>query len=222
MTLQEQYNSIKKYGYVQDNKTDENGMEHSGANGQFVSKGEAGTEPKKKGVAAKLRDEFNKNTDKYLNTDFTNKSSGIKAAFTGKSQQELRSRTDHTKKNGFTIQEHFEVANQIKELFENAHLIKEHDDVKHNDDNLKIERYLSRPILLKSGKKARACITVKHTLDKDGRLVYSIEAMDIKNALEKTRAKGQHQDGTSPNNSNITHDHTKVKSLWDLYQQLRA
>ncbi len=47
-----------KYGYTLDNKTDANGAEH-GNNGQFVSKGgnsgEKKEEPKKKGVAAKLR-----------------------------------------------------------------------------------------------------------------------------------------------------------------------
>lgn len=75
--------------------------------------------------------------------------------------------------------------------------------------DLRIERFLSKEITLKSGKKARVCITVKHSLDKNGRLIYSIEAMDIKNALEKTRAKGQPSSGLS-NNSNIAQDYTVV------------
>lgn len=48
MTLTEQFISIKKYGYVLDNKTDANGMEHSGANGQFVEKGGSGESQKSK------------------------------------------------------------------------------------------------------------------------------------------------------------------------------
>lgn len=55
MTLAQQFNSFKKYGYILDNKTDANGMEHSGANGQFVSKGENSSEaPKKKKGALKV------------------------------------------------------------------------------------------------------------------------------------------------------------------------
>lgn len=38
MTIQEMFNSIKKCGYVADNKTDGNGAEH-GNDGRFVAKG---------------------------------------------------------------------------------------------------------------------------------------------------------------------------------------
>lgn len=156
-----------------------------------------------------------------MNTDFRNKATGISASFTGKSQKELRSRTINTKENGFTLQEHFEAANQIKELFENSELIKEHKDLKHNDENLRIERFLSQTIKLKSGKEARACITVKHTLNVNGRLVYSLEAMDIKNALAKTRAKGQDHKGDSSSNSNITDNAPEVKSIAGLWQMIK-
>ena len=173
--------------------------------------GNGGDEPpKNKGIAAKLREQFNKNTDKYLGKSFENKATGISANFSTESQRELRSRTQNTKSNGFTLQEHFEVANQIKELFENATLEKTHDDTKHGDKDVKIERFLSKEVTLKSGKKVQACITVKHTLSKDGRTIYSIEAMDIKNALEKTRAKGQDLKGDLPDNSNIAQDNSGV------------
>lgn len=108
-----------KYGYILDSKTDANGAEH-GNNGQFVSKGGNGgkskEEQKKLGVAAKLRKDFDENTKKYLNTDFKNASTGIAARFSTESQRELKSRTVNSKDNGFTLQEHFEMANQIKEL----------------------------------------------------------------------------------------------------------
>lgn len=150
-----------------------------------------GTIQKPERVTAKLREEFTKNTNKYVNTDFSNKKTGIKARFSKESQKEIKSRLNNSKSNGFTIQEHFEVANQIKELFENATLEKEHSDVKHNQSDVRIERFLSLPIKLNNGKTVQACITVKHTLSKNGRNIYSLETMDIKNALEKTRAKGQ-------------------------------
>ncbi|MBQ3826476.1 MAG: hypothetical protein II811_10120, partial [Spirochaetaceae bacterium] len=165
---------------------------------------------KKKGVAARLRDEFTENTNKYLDHSFKNNATGIEAKFSKESQKELKSRTDNTKSNGFTLKEHFEVANQIKELFENATLENTHDDTKHGENNVKIERFLSKEITLKSGKKAQACITVKHSLDKDGRIIYSLEAMDIKNALEKTRAKGQPNNRTVHTSESITHTSDSV------------
>lgn len=214
-----------KHGYILDNKTDANGAEHGG-NGQFVSKGgssgEKKEEPKKLGVAAKLRKDFDENTKKYLNTDFKNASTGINARFSTESQKELRSMTIDSKKNGFTLQEHFEMANQIKKLFENADLIKEHPDGKHGDKNVRIKRFLSKAVKLKSGKIAQACITVKYTIDKNKHLVYSLEAMGIKNALEKTRAKGQDHKGDLPNNPTITHDSTKIKSLEDLFRMVKG
>lgn len=218
MTIQEMFNSVKRYGYVTDTEWEE--CDHPrDKNGQFTD-GD-GNSARKQGAAAKLRNEFNRNTSKYLNTDFRNKATGISASFTGKSQKELRSRTINTKENGFTLQEHFEAANQIKELFENSELIKEHKDLKHNDENLRIERFLSQTIKLKSGKEARACITVKHTLNVNGRLVYSLEAMDIKNALAKTRAKGQDHKGDSSSNSNITDNAPEVKSIAGLWQMIK-
>ena len=196
-------------------KEDANGMEHSDNNGRFVSKNGGNDSEKKndkkKGVAARLRDEFKNNTNKYLGDDFENKTSGIKAKFSKESQNEIASRVANSKANGFTIQEHFEVANQIKDLFEGATLENEHPDTKHGHKDVRIERFLSRPIKLKNGKEVQACITVKHSLDKDGRNIYSLETMDIKNALAKTRAKGQPNVSDCPLDHRIPHVYEKVK-----------
>lgn len=223
MTLAQQFNSFKKYGYITD--TDNlpprqwaDGKMHEKKGGEWFVVVE---ENKPKGVAAKLRDEFTENTKKYLDKDFSNKTTGIKARFSKESQKEIKSRVNNSKENGFTIQEHFEVANQIKELFENATLEKEHADTKHNEKNVRIERFLSQPVKLKTGKVVRACITVKHSLDKDGRNIYSLEAMDIKNALEKTRAKGQPKDSVCPLTNTLTHDTAEVKSLSEMFLQLK-
>lgn len=149
----------------------------------------------KKGHAAKLRESFNEKTDAYLGKSIKNKSAGVEASFSSESQKEVRSRTQNSKANGFTIGEHFEMANQIIDLFENATLEKVHDDVKHGNPEIKIERFLSKEKSLSSGKKVKACITVKLSLDKDSRTLYSLEVMDTKKALEQTRAKGQPPNG---------------------------
>ena len=168
------------------------------------------------GVAKQLRDNFNSNTNKYLGKKFTNKKTGIEAEFSTTSQRELRSKLDNSKKNGFTIQEHFELANKIKELFEGASLEKKHKDDKNNDENVNIERFLSEPVLLSTGKKVQACITVKYILNKDGHYVYSLETMDIKNALAKTRAKGGDHIGDSPNTNN---NNTNVENVNEVKPQ---
>ena len=217
MTIQEMFDSVKRYGYVADAEWEESDHPRD-ENGQFTDGGDSG---KKLGAAAKLRDEFNRNTSKYLNTDFKNKATGINARFSNESQREIRSNIYNSKMNGFTIQEHFEVANQIKELFEDSELVKEHSDTKHNQPNVKMERFLSKPLKLKSGKEVRACITVKHSLDKNGHNIYSLETMDIKNALEKTRAKGQPQNRGLSNELNIAHDTAEVKSIAELWQIIK-
>ncbi|MDD6485876.1 MAG: hypothetical protein PUF61_02885 [Spirochaetales bacterium] len=58
---------------------------------------------------------------------------------------------------------------------------------------IKIERFLSKEKTLRSGKKVKACITVKHSLDKKSRNLYSLEMIDTKKALGQARAKGQRQ-----------------------------
>lgn len=73
--------------------------------------------------------------------------------------------------------------------------MREHGDTKNNKPDLRIERYLSGEATLTTGKKARGCITVKHSLSSGGRYIYALEVMDTKNAFEKTRAKGRQPSG---------------------------
>ncbi|MGF7108254.1 hypothetical protein [Treponema pedis] len=174
--------------------------------------GDDGGEPqdeKNKGQAARLREKFNQITNQYVGKTIKNEASGIEAVFSKESQKEIRSRTQNTKDNGFSLQEHFEVANQVIELFKGARLENRHDDIKNNEKDVKIERFLSKEVVLQSGKKVRACITVKHSLDKNGRIIYSLETMDIKNALEKTRAKGQPVNTGLSNNLTIPQSNKK-------------
>ena len=77
----------------------------------------------KNGYAKRLRNSFNENTKDYLGKSIQNKSTGIEAFFSSTTQRELRSQLNDSKRNGFTIGEHFEMANQIIDLFENAVLV---------------------------------------------------------------------------------------------------
>lgn len=45
---------------------------------------------------------------------------------------------------------------------------------------------------------------------------------DIKNALEKTRAKGQPKDSDCPHADNITHDTAEVKSIAELWRMIKS
>lgn len=156
-----------------------------------ILKNEAEKTSRPKGYTAQLRDIFSENTKPCLGQKITNNSSGIQAVFSKESQKEIRSRLQNSKVNGFTVGEHFEVANHIIDYYKEATLIVTHDDFKHGNAEIKIERFLTNPIKLSTGKETKACITVKNSLDKNMRNLYSIELMDKKKALEQTRAKGQ-------------------------------
>lgn len=79
--------------------------------------------------------------------------------------------------NGFLASEHFELAMQLPALFGTSFLKSVENDTKNNTNDLKVERYVSKHITLKSGKQAYALITVKWTLTTNIRRIYSIEAM---------------------------------------------
>ena len=190
------------------------------APGKWKPQSEGGTrkaDSGKKGYAARLREKFTKATNAYIGKSIRNASTGIVAVFTKESQKEIRSNLTNSKANGFSVAEHFEAAGRIISLFKTATLENVHGDTKHGEKDVKIERFLSKEIIFKSGKKARVCITVKHSLDKNGRTIYSIEAMDIKNALEKTRAKGQPSNGINDglsNTSTVPQSGKSVKKSW--------
>ena len=167
----------------------------------------------------RLRSAFNEKTNRYIGKRITNKATGRAVVFTKASQKAVRSHTKNSVEvNGFTPYEHFEVANQVVELFQNATLENEHEDTKHGKPDLRIERFLSQPVTLKSGREVQACITVKHSLNPDGRRIYAIEAMEIKEALEKTRAKGRqpNKSGDTSRDQNVSHS-TKKSSRFPRF-----
>lgn len=116
-----------------------------------------------------------------------NKSTGIEANLSKKSLDKMTSAKalEKSKNNGFTLDEHFEFAEQIKSLYENAILIASHGNLKNpNDPNvISIKRFLSQS-KLKSGKEADILITVKESIA-NGHKIYSIELDEINKASER-------------------------------------
>ena len=118
-----------------------------------------------------------------------NMQTGIKARLSKHSIDKMTSAKalDKSKKNGFTISEHFELAAKIKPLYETAIFVTEHGNLKNPADRnvLSIKRFVSAAIL-QSGKKADVLITVKESVA-NGNRIYSIELDEINKASERFR-----------------------------------
>ena len=95
-----------------------------------------------------------------------NISTGIEANLSKKSLEKMTSAKslEKSKNNGFTLDEHFELATKIKPLYESAILV--------------------AAAILKNGKKADVLITVKESLA-NGHRIYSIELDEINKASER-------------------------------------
>ncbi|MGX2973417.1 LPD3 domain-containing protein, partial [Helicobacter sp. T3_23-1059] len=86
--------------------------------------------------------------------------------------------TSESVKNGFSENQHFETAKNIKTLYENATL-KESTPDKHGNKEVKIHRYIANFML--DGQPAQAKITLKETLNGiyKGNKIYTIELESI-------------------------------------------
>ena len=110
-----------------------------------------------------------------------------------------------SKNNGFTIEEHFEVASQITELFKNANLVKTSPDKKGSENLISIKRFDCNTNLL-NGKKVTAHITVKESLQ-HGHKIYSIEVMNLKEKSDQNisnRLRGEAVNQTPTSEFNIS------------------
>ena len=155
----------------------------------------------KKGYANFNRDElFEK-----LKTSFgiiKNQTTGINAVLSKKSLEKMTSAKaiEKSKENGFTLDEHFELAADIIPLFEKANLVLSHPDLKHPDDPniISIKRFAS-DAKLKNGKMSEVLITVKESIS-NGHHIYSIELFKINKASEKFRGLGDAAENSEQGN----------------------
>ena len=102
--------------------------------------------------------------------------------------KEIKSNLKHSRENGFTVSEHFEIADKVISVYKSSDFIKRHDDSKNKTNNVFMERFLSKEIKLKSGKSTKACITVKD--DSKQKSIYALELMNPKTALSQVNKKG--------------------------------
>lgn len=124
-----------------------------------------------------LREELKTILKPIVNLPITNQNDKRVAVLSNKAIAKMYSTTSIQKsvKNGFTQEEHFVAAQNIKKLFENAKLQTSTSD-RSGDTSLTIHRYMAD--LNVNNKNAQAKITIKETL-KDGNRIYTMELMEL-------------------------------------------
>ena len=107
----------------------------------------------------------------------TNKDANIKARFSKNTVSKIASDKAITKSvvNGFSVEEHFEAAENIKQIFEQAEYIGSFPDKKKDPNIISIHR-LQKNIELSNCKKCVAYITLKE-VKKDGNRIYTQELL---------------------------------------------
>lgn len=121
-----------------------------------------------------------------FNTLFCQKELHFKVRFSKNSAAELGCDRAVAKSvvNGFSIDEHFEAAENIKPLYENSDCIGTFTEDKGNENVIDIKRF-ERQITLSTGRTAYAYITVKNT-KQGGNMLYSVELVLKKYPSPKT------------------------------------
>lgn len=136
-----------------------------------------------------------------------NKQTGIEANLSKHSVDKMTSAKalEKSKNNGFTLQEHFELAAQIKSLYEEASLIFTHENLKNPDDPniVSIKRFVSTG-RLSNGKDCDVLITVKETIA-NGHRIYSIELDEINKASERFRGLSDAAENTADRATKTPH-----------------
>ena len=141
----------------------------------------------------------------YVGTMFHNKNvpgiDDFKSPFSMNSIRKLTSDKAVTKTvvNGFSIEDHFEAAQNIKEIFENSYYIGTFSNDKNVENVIDIKRF-QKKINLSTGQKAYAYITIKNTVQQKDKL-YSVELI-LKKYPSSMNDNGVHQGITKSNASN--------------------
>lgn len=140
----------------------------------------------------RLRAELKARLSKYKGVGIVNESGGAVAMIAKRGIEKIGSDKAIAKSvaNGFTVEEHFEMARSLPLLFRKSKFKGSKADERSGCCSTEIERYLSPAARLSTGKRARAYITVKWTRTINGRRIYTMEAVDIKNASAKKAEAG--------------------------------
>uniref|UniRef100_UPI001F0720AF LPD3 domain-containing protein n=1 Tax=Helicobacter suis TaxID=104628 RepID=UPI001F0720AF len=125
-----------------------------------------------------LRENLKHALNPILNQDIKNAQTGIIARISSTGLNKISSSKALSKSlaNGFTKEEHFKVAMDIKRLFENAILKERYKDKNNSPDIKATHRYLT--LLKINDKEATAKITLKESIEQ-GHRIYSLELEEL-------------------------------------------
>lgn len=199
MTIQAIFDSVKKYGYVADNKIDGNGAEH-GNDGRFVAKCEKSNSTKnaeklslnmrgntaeviKQATPIRSANSFSetRNILKNIAEKELKSKSGLPGNISNKSIEKFLS--GKAVSTSFDLKAHLTAAANIDQLYKNSIEPFEAETDKNNNPDLKAIHRTYAPMLLSENGEKRIIpvkFTVKEYTDKNTRnKLYSIEAIDF-------------------------------------------
>ena len=127
---------------------------------------------------ATLRTDLKEALSPYLNKEIVNKATGITAQIstTGLNKIASTKAIDKSVANGFSRDEHFKVAQDLKTLFENATKKESYADKKQSNDVMAMHRFFAEIII--NNKQAQAKMTLKESIE-HGNRIYSLELEEL-------------------------------------------
>ncbi|RAX55969.1 hypothetical protein CCZ01_09850, partial [Helicobacter monodelphidis] len=134
-----------------------------------------------------LNEEFKATITPILNTDITNKETGIIARISSNESKKMISKKaiDKTLTNGFSKEEHFKVAENIKYLFVESKLREKHPDEKGRKEVANILRFEKEVEL--DGNKAIAKITAFEKYEGNNK-IYSLELESLEKPISSSQS----------------------------------
>lgn len=128
-------------------------------------------------IRKSLRKEFINSVLPLYGIVFTNVENGFKARFSKNTANKISSDKAITKSvvNGFSVENHFEVAKNIKWIFEQAHFVGTFPD-KRNDPNIIAIHRFEKEVELSNNRKCYVSLTLKE-VRKNGIRIYTIELL---------------------------------------------
>ena len=158
---------------------------------------------------------------KIAGKDLKNIETGIDAQISKNQRGKLFSSNaiNKSKNNGFTYEQHIEAVANIQDLYKNAVLLNNTDDKKNNDPNVKIYRFAS-PFVVKIEDRyviADALLTVKESIDKNSKKIYSLELTEI--IMPQGQAVAGNTDYSPSGIDKLQQKHEKIKQFLEKNQE---
>ena len=146
-----------------------------------------------KGIA-ELRKDLKAALEPYKSTPITNKETGLQGVVTDTERNKISSKkaVDKSIANGFTRDEHFTAAQDLKNLFENSTLKQSHSDYKENPNILQVHRFVKEVNI--NNKQAIAQIALFEKIEGKNR-IYTLELESLSPTPPKLAAHTSRSSG---------------------------